>query len=43
MSRFIAIVLMAVSLAALQRPQEVRGAQGGGGGPHAGYDFILDT
>jgi hypothetical protein len=42
MSRFIAVVVMAVSLAELQRPVNVQGAQGGGG-PRAGYDVVLDT
>jgi hypothetical protein len=34
---------MAVSLAVLQRPQSVQGAQGSGGGARAGYDLVLDT
>ena len=40
MSRFIAVVVMAVALTAFQR---VQAAQGGADGPRAGYDLVLDT
>jgi hypothetical protein len=48
MSRFIAVIVMAVALTALQRPQGVQGAQAslaaqGATGPRAGYDLILET